>query len=184
VLLFVGALGYEAHKGFDRLLEALAALGPGGEDMLLVAAGGGRIPWWRGRAEELGVAGRVRFLGHVGDVPGLLAAADLLVSPSRYEAYGLNVQEALCRGVPAIVSRSSGVAERLGPDLAELLVPDPEDAAALAGAILAWRSRREAFADAARRTGERLRAYSWSDMAEVLIRTIEAAPAALQERSA
>jgi len=36
----------------------------------------------------------------------------VLVSPVRYEAYGLNVQEALCCGVPAIVSACAGVAER------------------------------------------------------------------------
>jgi glycosyltransferase involved in cell wall biosynthesis len=176
VLLFVGALGYEAHKGFDRLLEALPLVRAHGRDLLLLAAGGGAIPWWQRRAGALGVASGVRFVGHAEDVPALLAAADLLVSPSRYEAYGLNVQEALCRGVPAVVSRSAGVAERFGPDLSDLLVADPEDPRGIAAAVLAWHERRAAFADAARRTGERLRAYRWSDMAEAFLRAVEAAP--------
>ena len=46
------------------------------------------------------------------DMPAVLAAADVLVHPARYEAYGLAVHEALCRGIPAIVSREAGVAER------------------------------------------------------------------------
>ena len=36
----------------------------------------------------------------------------VLVSAPRHEAYGLNVQEAHCRGLPDLVSASAGVAER------------------------------------------------------------------------
>ena len=39
-----------------------------------------------------------------GDVATVIAAADVLVHPARYEAYGLGVHEAICRGVPAIVT--------------------------------------------------------------------------------
>jgi glycosyltransferase involved in cell wall biosynthesis len=178
VLLFVGALGYEAHKGFDRVLEAVAALGERGRDFLVLAAGGGALAWWQRRAASLGVAGRVRFLGHADDVPALLAAADLLVSPCRYEAYGLNVQEALCRGVPALVTGTAGVAERFPLDLADLLVADPEDPRALSRSILAWHARRAELAAAARRAGDRLRSYRWSDMADAFLRAVEVAPAA------
>src|SRR5437667_7458649 len=88
---------------------------------------------------------RVRFLVFTEEVHELLVAADLLVSPVRYESYGLNVQEAICCGVPAIVTASAGVAERYSADLRELLLPDPENANDLAMRLLRWRSSIEAF---------------------------------------
>jgi glycosyltransferase involved in cell wall biosynthesis len=184
VLLFVGALGYEAHKGLDCLLAALRRVGPPPASFLVLAAGGGALDHWRAAADALGVGGQVSFLGPVEDVPRLLAAADLLVSPTRYEAYGLAVQEALCRGVPAVVTGTAGVAERYGPDLADLLLGDPDDADELAATILRWRSRREEFAAAARRHGERLRAYTWRDMAAEVIRVVEESVPATERRSA
>ena len=45
------------------------------------------------------------------EAPAVLAACDALVSPTRYEAYGLAVHEALARGLPALVSRSAGIAD-------------------------------------------------------------------------
>ena len=61
---------------------------------------GGELPAWRRRAREAGVGDRIRFAGFRTDVPQILAALDALVHPARYEAYGLSVREALCRGVP------------------------------------------------------------------------------------
>ena len=74
---------------------------------------GAELPAWRQRAQAAGLGDRMRFLGFRSDVPEILAALDALVHPARYEAYGLSVHEALCRGVPAIVSASAGVAERI-----------------------------------------------------------------------
>ncbi|MDK2408772.1 glycosyltransferase [Aphanizomenon sp. PH219] len=54
----------------------------------------------------------INFLGFRADVPNLLRAADCLVAPTRYEAYDLGVHEALCCGLPAIVSADAGVDER------------------------------------------------------------------------
>ncbi len=68
------------------------------------------------------------MVGFTNRVSDILAAADVLVSPVRYESYGLNVQEAICCGVPAIVSRAAGVAERYPTELSDLLLPDPNDA--------------------------------------------------------
>jgi glycosyltransferase involved in cell wall biosynthesis len=67
------------------------------------------------------------------------------VSPVRYESYGLNVQEAICCGVPAIVSSNAGVAERYPVDLSDLLLPDPEDAEDLAARMIRWNSDIDGF---------------------------------------
>ena len=115
----------------------------------------------------------VRILGLVDNVPEVLAAGDLLVSPSRYEAYGLNVQEALCRGVPSLVSASAGVAERYPADMRDLLIPNPEDARDLASRILFFQRERDRFRTATDRLGRELRAFSWQEMASQMVSTIE-----------
>ena len=69
------------------------------------------------------------------------AAADLLVLPSRAEAYGMVVTEALARGLPVVAANVGGVPEALGHSAngtrPGLLVP-PNDAAALGAALRAW----------------------------------------------
>src|SRR5207244_3761973 len=96
------------------------------------------------------------------------AAADLLVSPVRYESYGLNVQEALCRGVPAIVSANAGIAERYPSCLRDLLLPDPEDADDLVFRMLMWRSGSDYWRNRVMEFAKELRIYCWPQMAERL----------------
>jgi glycosyltransferase involved in cell wall biosynthesis len=113
VALFVGALGDE-RKGFDTLFAAWQRLSRFSRfDPLLVAIGhGAMLDVWRRRSAAEGLENSIRFLGFRDDVPRLVRAADLLVAPTRYEAYGLGVHEALCCGLPALVSGNAGVAER------------------------------------------------------------------------
>lgn len=159
---FVGALG-DARKGFDTLYDAwrLLARDPGWDARLVVLGAGGTLPAWRARAEAEGLGESIRFLGFRDDVPRVLAACDLLVSPTRYEAYGLNVQEALCCGLPAIVSASAGVAERYPGPLRGLLLPDPDDAADLARRVAAWRAAPDPLREAVAALGGELRSRGW-----------------------
>src|SRR6202000_2787803 len=85
------------------------------------------------QAGELGED--VLFLEHRGDVPALLAAADVFVLPSRWEGQPLVLQEALRAGTPVVAPRVGGIPALTGQDTA-LLVP-PEDAGALAAAVSA-----------------------------------------------
>jgi glycosyltransferase involved in cell wall biosynthesis len=173
VVAFVGALGHDGRKGFDTLLDAWARLARGGLEAVLLAAGGGALRRWRRHADELGLARSVRLLGATDRIPELLAASDLLVSPARYEPYGLNVQEALCRGVPALVTASAGVAERYPPALRDLLIPEADDTGDLAARIRSCLARIEVHRTAAERLGAELRAHTWERMAADLVRTIE-----------
>jgi glycosyltransferase involved in cell wall biosynthesis len=165
VAIFVGALG-DRRKGFDRLLEAWRLLGRESRwdvDLAVVGAGS-ELPAWQHRAAAAGIAARVRFLGFRTDVPRLLAASDVLVHPARYEAYGLAVHEALCRGLPAIVSARAGVAERYPAELRDWLIDDVENADALAERLRAWRGDMDAAAARVRPFSERLRERSWDAM--------------------
>lgn len=180
LVAFVGALGYDSRKGFDILWRAWIDLcGLAEWDADLVVAGGGRaLPDWRREAARSGLGGRVRFLGFTERVSDVLAASDLLVSPARYESYGLNVQEALCCGVPAIVSAGAGVAERYSSDLSPLLLPDPVDACDLAARMLHWRRDMAGWRKRLEPTMHVLRTYTWNDMASRIVNLAESSKAA------
>jgi glycosyltransferase involved in cell wall biosynthesis len=171
--IFIGALG-DRRKGFDRVLETwriLVASGPWDTDLVVVGAGS-ELPAWQRRAAADGLAARVRFLGFRTDVPRLLAASDLLVHPSRYEAYGLGVHEAICRGLTAIVSARAGIAERYPDALRHWLIPDVEDAADLAARVRRWREDPAAAAAGMQPFSATLRARTWRDMADEFIEAV------------
>jgi len=165
VVLFVGALG-DRRKGFDTLFSAWCDLcGVSGWDAQLIVAGSGaELGAWRARAVRRDVANRMRFLGYRTDVPALMAAADLIVHPARYEAYGLGVHEALCCGVPAVVSASAGVAERFPDDLRPLLLQEVESVAELTSRLRTWRDAMDSFRDRAVAFSVGLGARTWDDM--------------------
>jgi glycosyltransferase involved in cell wall biosynthesis len=176
-LAFVGALGLDRRKGFDTLWKAWTTLcaSPEWDADLIVAGSGADGGWIADAAACAGMSGRVRLLGHSNRVRDVLAAADLLVSPVRYEPYGLNVQEAICRGVPAVVSRSAGVAERYPPDLADMLLNDPDDAGELVSILRRWLPERDAWKARVAPLAGQLRASGWEHMAETFVETVVAA---------
>jgi glycosyltransferase involved in cell wall biosynthesis len=123
------------HKNIAALLDALARIPNERRPVLLVP--GYETPHedeLHQRAQQLGIAGDVRFAGWLdpADLEGLYAAADLFVFPSLYEGFGLPVLEAMARGAPVVSSNRSSLPEVAGD--AALLV-DPEDPAAMAQAI-------------------------------------------------
>ncbi|MFE6818032.1 glycosyltransferase family 4 protein [Streptomyces sp. NPDC057677] len=129
LLMAVGAL--ERGRGYRTLLDAARSWRELDPQPLLVIAGEGRErPALQRRiaAEDL----PVRLIGRREDVAELLAAADVAVLPSRWEARSLLAQEALRLGVPLVATAVGGVPELVG-DAAEL-VPYG-DAEALAAAV-------------------------------------------------
>jgi glycosyltransferase involved in cell wall biosynthesis len=174
IAIFIGALG-DRRKGFDLLFEAWTALSADRTwDVDLVVAGAGaEVPAWERRAADRGVAARMRFLGFRDDVAALIGAADLVVHPSRYEAYGLGVHEAVCRGLPAIVSAGAGVAERLPPSMMPLALPDPLTVDLLIDRLRCWRGDLPGWGARARAAGDTLRQRSWDDMAREIAAIVE-----------
>jgi glycosyltransferase involved in cell wall biosynthesis len=174
--VFVGALG-DRRKGFDTLFAAWQILCRRREwdCNLAVIGAGSELSSWRVRAREAGLAERIRFLGFRKDVPEVLAACDVLVHPARYEAYGLGVHEALCRGLPALVSAHAGVAERYPPELHDCLIADPEDSAVLADRLRHWRNNLERFRSAFSPFSNSLRSYTWDHMAERIVQIVQTA---------
>lgn len=175
VVLFVGALG-DRRKGFDTLFAAWCDLcrSSDWDAQLLVAGSGAERRAWQARAARNGtVADRIVFLGYRTDLPALIAAADVVVHPARYEAYGLAVHEALCCGVPALVSSSAGVAERFPDDLRPLLLDEVDSAAELVTRLRTWRGWRDEFKERAMLFSGTLRSRSWHDMSREFVAMVE-----------
>lgn len=123
----------DAQKGHAYLLAAAADI----PDALFVLVGEGRErPGLEAQARALGVAERVRFLGHRDDVPELLAACDVFVLPSRYEGLPLSVLEAMAAARPVVATAIEGTDEIVLHGETGLLVP-PAAPSALAQGIRA-----------------------------------------------
>jgi glycosyltransferase involved in cell wall biosynthesis len=142
-LLCVAAVA--PHKGQDLLLEALRSVAHLRWTCTLVGALDRDAVFaerLHRRAAESGMADRIRCPGpRVGEeLRREYRGADLLVLPSRLEAYGMVVTEALAVGVPVIATAVGGVPEALGHTThgpPGLLVP-PADPVALGEALGAW----------------------------------------------
>jgi glycosyltransferase involved in cell wall biosynthesis len=174
LVAFVGALG-DRRKAFDTVFDAWVRLcaDPQWDVDLVVVGSGAEQPVWARKAREHGCGDRIRFVGFRSDVPELLGAVDALVHPARYEAYGLSVREALCRGIPAMVSRSAGVAEEYPASLDDLLLTNPDDAMELVERLQRWRRNRDAFDAAIAVLGQRLRRRTWDRMAAEIVTAVD-----------
>ncbi|MFJ5210168.1 glycosyltransferase family 4 protein [Streptomyces nigra] len=130
LLIAVGAL--ERHRGYDVLLDAARAWRALDPAPLVVIAGEGPLrAELQRRIEDEALP--VRLIGRRDDVTDLLAAADVALLPSRWEARSVFAQEALHARVPLVATETGGVPELVG-DAAEL-VPYG-DSAALADAVV------------------------------------------------
>lgn len=116
-------------KGVDRAVASLAQLP---DDIMLAVAGDIDASQVTGWADAAGVGDRVAVWPHTAEIERYYAAADLLVAPSREDAFNLPVLEALACGLPVVVSARAGVAALLEEGRHALVLDDPEDPANLA----------------------------------------------------
>jgi glycosyltransferase involved in cell wall biosynthesis len=173
LIVFVGALG-DRRKGFDTLFEAWKIVRRENNDAELVVIGSGaELPRWMERAAKLPSGGGLRFLGFRSDVPAVLRASDALVAPARYEAFGIAALEALCCGLPVIVSGRAGIAERYKPSSPELLLDDPTDVVALTRALRRLLREKGSLAQVARQMADEFRRRTWQQMAAEMVARIE-----------
>lgn len=124
LVLSVGRL--HPQKGYDTLVTAAARWRDMDPVPKVCIAGEG--PSYLDLAAQISeLRAPVTLLGHRNDVADLLAAADIAVVTSVWEARQLFAQEALTAGVPLIASKVGGIPELVG-DAAELIVAGDPDA--------------------------------------------------------
>ena len=136
--LLVVAGRVEHEKGQDVAVDALALLRGrrGGRARLVLAGTGTASTTVDAQVRRLGLVDRVLAPGRLGRpaLAALLARADVVVVPSRYEPFGRAALEARAAGRPVVASAVGGLAEQVRDRVDGLLVP-PADAAALAAAV-------------------------------------------------
>lgn len=133
VVLAIGRLTKE--KGMDVLLRALPQVVKRFPGVRVRIAGDGDL---RDRlmalSRRLGLDEYVAFLGFRRDVPELMAQADLMVMPSRWEGLPIALLEAVAAGLPVVASAVAGIPEVIADGETGWLV-QPDDPEALAAAI-------------------------------------------------
>ena len=120
-----------AEKNLGRLLRAVAGVPA---VRLVVVGDGPERPALEALAAELGLAGRVRFAGHMADPAPLLAGFDVFALSSDTEQMPISVLEAMAAGLPVAATDVGDVKAMLAPGNTGFVVPK-EDAAALSGAL-------------------------------------------------
>jgi glycosyltransferase involved in cell wall biosynthesis len=109
------------QKDFSTLLKAAAGL-TGDWQLWLIGDGPNRAQL-EAQTIELGLTGRVHFLGARRDVPELLAKADLFVLASRWEGLPISINEAMRAGLPVVASNVGGVSEQVTDGVSGFLTP-------------------------------------------------------------
>ena len=115
-LIHVGGLNSgEDYKGLKTSLQVLAKLMARYSDLRLIVVGDGdKRPYYETLAERLGIAQQVDFRGRLlgQDLIDAYQSADILITPSHKESFGMAILEAMSCGLPAVASKSEGI-----PDL-------------------------------------------------------------------
>ena len=163
LVVFAGRLA--SNKGLHHLVPAFASLRAKHPEAVLVLAGEDQDQ--RAKLEEkaraLGVADRVRFTGHMDEARyrSALAAGDVFVLPSEWEAFGIVLVEAMACGVPCVATRVGGAPDVVQDGVTGRVVPYGDEAA-LARAIDGLLSDR-ALAQRMGRAGRdrAFKEYSW-----------------------
>ncbi|WP_165848145.1 glycosyltransferase family 4 protein [Paraburkholderia lacunae] len=123
--IFAGTLS--SRKSIDLILDAFAQLNTDSHRADLILVGGTEEPQWLTKAKQ------IPHVRHRPNVPQaqlyqLFAEADCLLLPSRFDAFGMVVVEAMATGTPAIVSTMTGAREiiALFPDSGWVVEPTAE----------------------------------------------------------
>lgn len=124
-------------KGLDRVIRALAEHG---NARLLIGglrADHPKVRRIRRRMRDLGLLGRVTFLGYLTGEQYLsaLAAADVLAHPARKEAAGVTILEAVVNGLPVVATDICGFAKHIEKSGAGIVLSSPFSQAAFAEAL-------------------------------------------------
>lgn len=174
-LLYVGRS--DPYKNVPLLVEAFAAArarAPWPLRLVVAGARDPRYPEAEARARALGVADAVEFAGSL-PLPDLVAryrAADLLVHPSRYEGFGLQIAEAFAAGLPVLCSDGGAAPETAGG--AAHVVPLAGGAPVFADSILALLSDPARLASLREAGLRRASLFSWDRAARAIAAAYEA----------
>ena len=162
----------DRKKGVIYLLQAMQILKDDTDVKLtIVDRKGDHTKYAPKLVHEYGLEDKVTFTGRLTteELVRHYCAAEIAVTASLYEGFGLPCAEAMSCGTPVIATEAGALPEIVGKDAAGILVP-PEDPVALARAIrqlLADRALRQRMGEMARKRIEQ--AFSWDGAARMTL---------------
>ncbi len=166
-------------KGLTTILEAIASLPE--LSLQLIIAGSDEPESFYERAKQLGVVERCRWEPPRRDVLDLYAVADVYVSPSLEDSFGLPVAEAMACGLPVITSVFAGVSELIRDGAEGYVLRDARDAKSLTHLLRLLHEdpalRRKVGQAATARAAE----WTWGKNAEALWQLLREAAARKKE---
>ncbi len=155
------------RKGVPMAIEATAATGR----CLLKVAGRGDVRAMRDLVDRCGARERVELLGHLDDVAGLLSWADVVLSCSAHESFGLALVEGAAAGC-AVVCTDTGIGPELvgAGDGGVVVARDPREVAHALEALDADPAGCRSLGETARARAQR---FTWDAMAEATLALYE-----------
>jgi len=173
IILFVGS-GF-ARKGLAYIMEAVSQVKD--EPMQLWVVGKGRVGNYQNLAQQLGIAGQVRFFGPQAEVAPFYQAANLLALPTLYDPCSNVVLESLGCGCPVVSTAANGAAEFITPGENGEIMAQPDAIPLWAGALRHWlaRSRDPRVSQAAQ---EAVAHLSWEATVSQTLEVLEEAASA------
>ena len=121
------------RKGFRPLLAAMASLN--NSHVKLIAVGRLNAGSCTQQIKDLGLENRVLWTGPTSTVADYYAAADVFALPTRYEAWGLVIVEAMAAGLPVVTSALAGAAVAVKNQETGILLENPANPAEIAAAL-------------------------------------------------
>ena len=150
----------DRHKGLDRLFDTLIHVPPS-VNVDVIGPDAGTRAGLETLLERHGLVDRVRFRGELSpsEIALALASAELAVFPSRHEAFGIAVVEAMAAGTPVVVSDIPAHRALVEPERTGFVL-DFDDHRAAAAALTEIAGRAESVSAEARRAAQ---AHSWEN---------------------
>ena len=164
-LLYVGRA--DPYKNVETIIEALKRVRTTTDldvEIKIAGAPDPRYPQAAERAKALGLADSVTWTGYLSDkeLADTYRSADLLVHPSRYEGFGLQIIEAMACGTPVISSNGGSLPEVAGD--AAILV-DPMDIQGFTDAIIHVLTNPDVEADMRQKGFKQAAQFTWETAA-------------------
>jgi glycosyltransferase involved in cell wall biosynthesis len=168
--IIIGSVGrLVEQKDYPTQLRALALAAARVPALRMAIAGDGPMRASLERtAADLGIADRVRFLGHQEDVPAFLRSVDIFALSSIFEPFGVAILEAQAAGLPVVATAVNEIPDIVTNGLTGLLVP-PCDATGMAEHFVSL-ARERATRD---RLGARARVAAQQRTLETVVKAYE-----------
>ena len=132
-ILFVGRLHHQ--KGLDLLLHAFAAMNTSTWHLSIIGEGA-QLGALKDMSKQLGIFTRTHFLGALQDPAPYYRSADIFALPSRHEGMPNALLEAMCYGLPVVVSDASSEPTELVENSRGGIITPAEDIEELTQALL------------------------------------------------